>query len=196
MGFGGEILEGVKNTAKSWGKIMKPQASADRLAGLYATEMKGNLATAREMLLKNQLEEGALRKAGMDTKAVANDLASAVKKDPSLGSDIAGQIEHQKKAYRTQMDATSKKVSALENAQGDGAGMLGKAKAIADAKGIKGVGGIAKEYYWGEGLSAKEKAVRIGTTYAAGALGGRVLSGGGLTTNSTGERDIAGIPFV
>lgn len=52
-------------------------------------------------------------------------------------------------------------------------------------------GQVAKAYMFQDG----KKATRIGT-YAAGAVGLRVLSGGNLTHNNTGERDIAGIPFI
>ncbi len=44
-----------------------------------------------------------------------------------------------------------------------------------------------------------KRAARIGTAagvYAAGALGVRGLAGGSATRNSSGERDIAGIPFI
>lgn len=52
-------------------------------------------------------------------------------------------------------------------------------------------GQVAKAYMFQDG----KKAARMGT-YAAGAIGLRVLSGGNLTHNNTGERDIAGIPFI
>ncbi len=52
-------------------------------------------------------------------------------------------------------------------------------------------GQVAKAYMFQDG----KKAARIGT-YAAGAVGLRVISGGTLTHNNTGERDIAGIPFI
>lgn len=52
-------------------------------------------------------------------------------------------------------------------------------------------GQVAKAYMFQDG----KKAARMGT-YAAGAVGLRVLSGGNLTHNNTGERDIAGIPFI
>lgn len=52
-------------------------------------------------------------------------------------------------------------------------------------------GQVAKAYMFQDG----KKAARWGT-YAAGAVGLRVISGGTLTHNNTGERDIAGIPFI
>ena len=52
-------------------------------------------------------------------------------------------------------------------------------------------GQVAKAYMFQDG----KKAARWGT-YAAGSVGLRVVSGGSLTHNNTGERDIAGIPFI
>jgi hypothetical protein len=52
-------------------------------------------------------------------------------------------------------------------------------------------GQVAKAYMFQDG----KKAARIGT-YVGGSVGLRVLSGGSLTHNNTGERDIAGIPFI
>jgi hypothetical protein len=52
-------------------------------------------------------------------------------------------------------------------------------------------GQVAKAYMFQDG----KKLARMGT-YAAGSVGLRVISGGNLTHNNTGERDIAGIPFI
>ena len=63
-----------------------------------------------------------------------------------------------------------------------------------DKPGI-GYGNLAKGYFGDETYGGK----RIGTvlgTGAATAVGVRYLSGGNLTTNAQGERDIAGIPFI
>lgn len=63
--------------------------------------------------------------------------------------------------------------------------------------GTKAAGLMAQDYYLGGSLS--QNATRIGVTagaYMAGASGVRYLSGGSMSYNSNGERDIAGIPFV
>lgn len=52
-------------------------------------------------------------------------------------------------------------------------------------------GQVAKAYMFEDG----KKAARIGT-YVGASVGLRVISGGNLTHNNTGERDIAGIPFI
>ena len=52
-------------------------------------------------------------------------------------------------------------------------------------------GQVAKAYMFEDG----KKSARMGT-YAAGAVGLRMLSGGNLTHNNTGERDIVGVPFI
>lgn len=63
-----------------------------------------------------------------------------------------------------------------------------------DKPGI-GYGNLAKGYFGDEVNGEK----RIKTVLGAGAatsVGTRYLSGGNLTTNAQGERDIAGIPFI
>lgn len=58
-------------------------------------------------------------------------------------------------------------------------------------------GSVAKEYLIGG--TPKQNALRmgvIGSAYAGAAIGARKLDGGTLTTNSNGEKDIAGIPFI
>ena len=52
-------------------------------------------------------------------------------------------------------------------------------------------GQVAKAYMLQDG----KKAARIGT-YAGASIGLRVLSGGSIVHNNTGERDIVGIPFI
>ena len=52
-------------------------------------------------------------------------------------------------------------------------------------------GQVAKAYMLQDG----KKAARIGT-YVGGSVGLRLISGGTITHNNTGERDIAGIPFI
>lgn len=57
---------------------------------------------------------------------------------------------------------------------------------------------VAKDYFW-TGATKGQRAVRFGTVAAGyGVASGttRYLSGGSMTYNSKGERDIAGIPFM
>ena len=56
-----------------------------------------------------------------------------------------------------------------------------------------------KTYYGGAGVSDSARKTRIGMTaggVAGVGIGARYLSGGSLTTNSKGERDIAGIAGI
>ena len=63
-----------------------------------------------------------------------------------------------------------------------------------DKPGI-GYGNLAKGYFGDETYGGKRVGTVLGTG-AATAVGIRYLSGGNLTTNAQGERDIAGIPFI
>lgn len=59
-------------------------------------------------------------------------------------------------------------------------------------------GGV-RDYYSGDSVSKEARMARIGATSGAVAgigIGSRFLSGGNATTNSKGERDIVGIPFI
>ena len=63
-----------------------------------------------------------------------------------------------------------------------------------DKPGI-GYGNLAKGYFGDEINGGKRIKTVLGTGTAT-AVGVRYLSGGNLTTNAQGERDIAGIPFI
>lgn len=56
-----------------------------------------------------------------------------------------------------------------------------------------------KNYYFGEGVSSEARYARFGVTGAGiigASIGSRYATGGGLTRNSKGERDIIGVPFL
>lgn len=62
---------------------------------------------------------------------------------------------------------------------------------------LKEFPGMAKDYFIGGDM--KQNAARIGTAaglYMGAAAGARYVSGGGMTYNNQGQRDIAGIPFI
>lgn len=62
------------------------------------------------------------------------------------------------------------------------------------------VGSNIKDYYIGDGVSKEKRMARMGVTGIGSAVGlgvgARFLSGGNITQNSKGERDIMGIPFI
>lgn len=75
----------------------------------------------------------------------------------------------------------------------------------------KGLMGMAKEYYTGgdSGIDgsrlfgdheanniARKRIATTGGAYAAGAVGARLASGGSLTRNRDGEKDIVGVPLI
>lgn len=63
--------------------------------------------------------------------------------------------------------------------------------------GLKQAPGIAKDYLWGGsvGQIAARNGALVGG-YLGVSAAGRAVSGGGLTYNNQGQRDIAGIPFI
>lgn len=60
---------------------------------------------------------------------------------------------------------------------------------------VKLAGQAADSYLFG-GTNTNQKAIRMGAAAMGVASAGRLLSGGGLTTTSSGEKDIIGIPFI
>lgn len=88
-------------------------------------------------------------------------------------------------AYREAQDIASSGLNELDKAR----------KLMGREKPGLGIIGTAKGFYGdSEYGSTRLKATLAG---AAGvAVGGRLLSGGSLTTNARGEHDIAGIPFI
>jgi hypothetical protein len=70
-------------------------------------------------------------------------------------------------------------------------------KALKDVTGKDKMGylNFAQGYFGDKKYGATRIKTAIGV-YAGANIGGRMLSGGSITTNSQGERDIAGIPFI
>ena len=120
-----------------------------------------------------------------------SDLLNLAKK---TGFDVSKAGDNLRGNYKSYVD---EKLSAALEAQGQGT-----AKALAQYKGggiggnIKGVASQAAQYYW-HGASGAQRATRIGVTAGAYMGGATMLRGmSSIGTNSNGERDIAGIPFL
>lgn len=98
------------------------------------------------------------------------------------------------KTYKDNMDILSKHNVDLTKSTGD---RMNAARELLGRKEKPGLGikGTVEGFYTdAEFGDTRFKATLAG---AAGiAVGGRLVSGGSLTTNSRGERDIAGIPFI
>lgn len=83
------------------------------------------------------------------------------------------------------------------NAYADNLRESGGSKALWQEEGVRGLGSAVKNYY--KSGDMKTNLIRGGVTYAglvgAGTIG-RYMGGGSIVTNTKGERDIAGIPFI
>ena len=55
---------------------------------------------------------------------------------------------------------------------------------------------ISNAYHVGEGEARKLNYKAIAGTYIGAAAAGRVITGGGLYRNSSGNADVAGVPFI
>ena len=141
--------------------------------GEIASEIAGNYSKALERNTSVKIAN-ALAKNGPDgVKKVLdlNPLAPEVQMAKQMNTIVRSGISDKEKFNWIRQQQVEKHGSLLGNA------------AFA--------GQVTKAYMFQDG----KKAARIGT-YAAGTVGLRIISGGSLTHNNTGERDIAGIPFI
>ena len=134
-----------------------------------------------------------------DSKKLSHNIGKAKRENLSDGTIKSMQQKHAKMtATRKSLDGVNDLDSAAEKIldvrssfNGDTFG--GQAKTLASTAGT-----IANDYFW-DGATKGQRAARIGTAagaVTAGNVGVRVMSGGSLTYNSKGERDIVGIPFM
>lgn len=166
------VLGKVGGTLKS---TFSANEAVQRQAGLFATKMSN---IAKELETATDLTEQGLKKAGVFKEDVVNSQKHLM--DGGSG-DMRSELIKRTQSRADQVNyagnSTFKRLKELESAGGIGA-----------------LGGAARQYLTGDGVG--KSAARIGTTYAAGALGIRAISGGGISTNAAGESDIAGIPFI
>lgn len=135
---------------------------------------------------------GLLYKGGRQKKVIQDltgSQADAIQK--SLGKKAGDMM------LSTQGVTDAAKRSAIENHASIISDAAGKVKAGANEMMTdKGMFEMAKEFYTGaDGGGAKSAAKRLGAT-GAGLVGLRYATGGNLTSNGKGEKDIAGIPFI
>lgn len=95
-----------------------------------------------------------------------------------------------------QMDKLNKQLAGLQSTYRTGT-IDSVNAALKDVTGKDKMGYMrfAKGYFGDKTYGGTRIKTAVGA-YAGVNLGGRFLSGGGITTNNQGERDIAGIPFV
>lgn len=167
---------GFKDIAKMISKVGPLDFSGIYKAMSLSTDNVNQVAknVARNSSLPLNIERKALMKSIKQMKPGSKELAEATEKLNKLNKQVAGL----QNAYKTgTLDSVN---AALKDVTGkDKMGYLKFAKG-----------------YFGDKTYGS---TRIKTTLGAGAglaVGTRYLSGGNITTNSMGERDIAGIPFI
>jgi hypothetical protein len=199
------FTRGVKNAAQGYGSVLKANTAIQRTASdLY--KFNKNIKQVAEINAKGGGERISkqAKKVFEDIRAVDPEFEKAVsgisKKDLNHANEVQKYYEQNKKVINKRAnnyrDAASN-ISGQKLKDGfatyrDSVGYNN------DFKGnVKAGLDVAGTYFFGEG--GKKSAIRIGTA-AAGYMGvnmaGRAITGGSLTTNNNGERDIAGIPFI
>lgn len=92
-------------------------------------------------------------------------------------------------------DKLNSQISNLYKASNQGMDAVNEALSDVTGKDKMGYFRFAQGYFGDKTHGSTRVKTAIGA-YAAGAVGTRYLSGGNLTSNAQGERDIAGIPFI
>ena len=141
-----------------------------------------NTANVNQVARNVAAREGALLKAERDalSKAIPNmkdgskELADAIAKKEKIQSQLTGLYKASKGGTMDTVNSALKEVT-------------GKDK--------MGYMRFAGGYFGDKTYGGTRVKAAIGA-YAGVNIGGRFLSGGGITRNNTGERDIAGIPFI
>lgn len=183
-----QFMESVQGCLKKAGKVLNPKQSFEN--GLS----KEMLSVARQYNDLSKFKNEVLVNSAKDmvsNKGISKEAEKAFKE---AGYSIPKNLE--------QLGATAKQVNATMDSMltnygnliGDGAS---GAKDLTQ-RGQIVVNGV-KDYYNPSQNGIGTTLARAGATlglYEAGALGVRYASGGTLTTNSNGESDIAGIPFI
>lgn len=167
--------------------------------GMYGNYLNGNAAGSVHNILRRSTDMASAEKALM-------------RREQGLDERI-GKMDGKQTPKRSALVAEQNHISnALANIRSGGAGnfsdvrkaemsVLKQARDDADDLAMskaKEMPGLLKDYYTGNGdLGVASK--RIGATaavYGGAAVGSRYVSGGGVTYNNQGQRDIAGIPFI
>ena len=138
-------------------------------------------------------------------EGIADDIAETVASAAKDGK-LSGHGESMAKRFmgKDYKNAThDAKVAALQARGGQVGGIAGSEDAKAARKymqenGGHGLGSFIKEYYnpFSDNNSLADVGIRAGATYVAGSVASRVVGGGGLTTDSSGNTDIIGIPLI
>lgn len=186
MSYIGDVAKAIMKTAAG------ENASITRAFSLEAMNDLGNAAMRADFL---GLSKDLVNSAVANKIITADDLAKAMKQEgfgfESFARDIAqrGAGNNASKAYQETLANFNKKSDLFNN--GDAVAYFGR------KNGSIGWGNTAKGYFFDpqDGLGKTRMLTTFGGA-AAGAVGMRYLSGGNLTTDAQGQRNIAGIPFV
>ena len=178
-------VEGVAGFFAKWGNNLNANKTITHA-------IKKDMRTARRV--ERSAVASATKHAGTDAGKTAKNIAKRAHEE---GNAAKGAGKFMKGKDMSTIDAIkSYRNSRLNVAEGFAKdGKLGTMGKIASDMGT--AKSLAGSYFMGG--TAAQNATRIGTVgagYMGVNLAGRGLTGGTLTKNNKGERDIAGIPFI
>lgn len=165
-----ELNQTMVNNVSSSKRYLDSQAA---IGGAHALQNFGGLSEDKAKAIAKNISSKDID-ASID--AMRDKIAEAIPEDKDINKVMA---------------AMKKKAASSVNAKPD------VDNVIEEMKGIEKYAHYPKAYFTNPDKTIQK--YRIGTAigaYAGVAIGGRYLSGGTLTTDSYGRKDIAGIPFL
>lgn len=175
---------------------MKINANGSAKNGIFgkalnALNPRASMSKGKANVVKKLSDNGA------DVKKAANNILNSKEYDKKALGNFISKEDFMDQNKRLGVAGEFNK---LGDSIAERAGNIKKGKGFSGNKmdnlaiGLSG----AKDYYMGDS-SIGTKALRYGATagaVGAGAVGVRYLSGGSLTRNNDGQKDIAGVPFI
>lgn len=181
----------VWGAGKSLLKSNRDAASDSGIGRLFMSQSDLGIKSSYNDLREGGKDLRAAEKVISKSTAKKNKYQKQLEKAQEDGTDLAGQAELMDKIRHHEGKIADHREFSTQAAERTGAGIGGLWKGT-------------RKYFTGEDLAGQDGramavAARVGGAGAAymGINGGlRYMSGGGMTYNNQGERDIAGIPFI
>lgn len=192
MSYIGDIARTISKTIAGDNGSISKAFSKEALSNLGDSAVRATQVGKAESFIAEALSSGGLSKEAyeqavkdggksFDSIKYAQDFANSAKAEGN-----------EKFAKALENYAPAKEAFEAYQSNGSAAKYFNKEALDSDGIGIKNT---LKGYFKDPEVGATRTKATIGAA-ATGAVGVRYLSGGNLTTNAQGERDIAGIPFI
>jgi hypothetical protein len=188
MSYIGDIARSISRTIAGDNGSITKAFSRSALGDLGGSAVRADINSVSKSLVMNALDNKIITREAFEQASKANDFNYL-----NYARSIAQNNQVGNKAYQEAVANFQKKSALFDDVHN---GTITEAEYFGRNanKGI-GIKNTAKGYFFDPTYGGTRTKATIGAA-AAGAVGVRYLSGGNMTTNSLGEKDIAGIPFI